>query len=198
MAKCSESEKEKMRAYYRAHKEQIAEHRRKQYLANRDQRCLEQKERRDEKLRKNPDAVKQENRRVYQSRRGLALACSNARYAEKKDEILPQRHEKYASDPRSKMIQASKNRAKKARIPHGITKADIVIPSHCPVFGIPLVVGSGKVNDNSPSLDRIIPELGYVLGNIVVVSWRANSIKRNATIAELRLLADFYSTKGVV
>lgn len=39
-----------------------------------------------------------------------------------------------------------------------------------------------------PSLDKIIPKLGYVKGNVWVVSNKANRIKSNATIEELELL----------
>lgn len=46
---------------------------------------------------------------------------------------------------------------------------------------------------NSPSLDKIVPELGYVKGNIVVVSLRANQIKSDATIEELQAVAKFYN-----
>ena len=38
-----------------------------------------------------------------------------------------------------------------------------------------------------------MPELNFVLGNIVVVSHKANSIKRDATSEELRLVAEFYA-----
>jgi hypothetical protein len=48
--------------------------------------------------------------------------------------------------------------------------------------------GQDKPTDNSPSLDKIIPSLGYVRGNVQVISQRANSIKRDATLAELELL----------
>jgi hypothetical protein len=51
-------------------------------------------------------------------------------------------------------------------------------------------------NDFSPSIDRIIPSLGYVRGNVVIVSMRANRIKTDATDAELRRVAKFY-TKAV-
>ena len=49
-----------------------------------------------------------------------------------------------------------------------ITKDDIVIPSHCPVLGIPLFQTLGKKGggDHSPSLDKVRPELGYVPGNV--------------------------------
>jgi hypothetical protein len=93
------------------------------------------------------------------------------------------------------MVRNARNRARKAGVPFNITKDDIVIPSHCPVLGIPLFprVGRGG-GDNSPSLDKIKPELGYVPGNIIVVSFKANRIKSDATIRELRDVASFYAT----
>ena len=48
------------------------------------------------------------------------------------------------------------------------------------------------MTDNSPSLDRIVPELGYIPSNVVVISYKANAIKRNATPQEIRRVADFY------
>lgn len=68
-------------------------------------------------------------------------------------------------------------------------------PSHCPVLGQPmewLRCGSGN-GHYSPSLDRIDPEKGYVLGNVMWISTRANRIKYDATPDELRRVATFYS-----
>lgn len=59
------------------------------------------------------------------------------------------------------------------------------------MFQQPLALGSG-LSDMSPSLDRLIPSKGYVKGNVVVVSWRANRLKNNASLADLRALVDFY------
>lgn len=36
-----------------------------------------------------------------------------------------------------------------------------------------------------PSLDRINPDRGYVPGNVQVISFRANTLKNNATREEL-------------
>lgn len=93
------------------------------------------------------------------------------------------------------MLANARQRAAKAGVPFGITRADIVIPSHCPVLGVELVRRIGRKGgcDSSPSLDRIIPDLGYVPGNIVVVSRRANRIKTDATVEELEAVADFYA-----
>lgn len=43
----------------------------------------------------------------------------------------------------------------------------------------------------SPSIDRIVPELGYVPGNIAIISWRANDLKKDATADEMRRIADW-------
>jgi hypothetical protein len=51
----------------------------------------------------------------------------------------------------------------------------------------------------SPSLDRIKPELGYVPGNIQVISARANVMKNDATPEELLAFANWvYRTYGRV
>lgn len=92
----------------------------------------------------------------------------------------------------TKMVRAAKARAAKAGVPFNITPDDIFIPQLCPVLGLPLLVGQNQATDQSPSLDRVIPLLGYVRGNIIVVSNRANRIKSNATVPELRAVADFF------
>lgn len=44
---------------------------------------------------------------------------------------------------------------------------------------------------DSPSIDRIIPEKGYVIGNIALVCWRCNNLKRDATIEELKTIVNW-------
>lgn len=62
----------------------------------------------------------------------------------------------------------------------------------CPVFGVAFERGGqGSERDNSPSLDRIIPELGYVEGNVVWISNRANTLKRDASWEELQKIASW-------
>jgi hypothetical protein len=95
--------------------------------------------------------------------------------------------------PAKMMLKRAQGRAKAAGIPFDIELNDIIIPTHCPVLGIELNIGSGLHSDNSPSLDRIIPDNGYTKGNVIVVSWRANRIKCDATPTELMKLAEFYS-----
>jgi len=63
------------------------------------------------------------------------------------------------------------------------------LDSKCPIFGTEMEwLGDKK---NSPSLDRIIPELGYVEGNVAWVSNHANVMKLNRTPEILRKMADW-------
>lgn len=72
-----------------------------------------------------------------------------------------------------------------------IIRGDIIVPAVCPVLGLPLLRTRGKVSPGSPSLDRIDNSKGYIRGNIRVISYRANSLKSNATIDEMtKVLAD--------
>jgi hypothetical protein len=61
----------------------------------------------------------------------------------------------------------------------------------CPVLGIPLKRNTGPVGRNSYTVDQIIPGIGYVLGNIQVISFRANAMKQDASPEELIRFADW-------
>jgi hypothetical protein len=101
------------------------------------------------------------------------------------------------SDPRIGLLRGARERAKRLGLPCTLTREDIYVPNYCPVLGIPLANnwGGGRQADSSPTIDRIDNTRGYVLGNIIVISWKANRIKSNATPDELRAVAKFYSPK---
>ena len=84
-----------------------------------------------------------------------------------------------------------KRRAVKKGLAFDLELDDLVFPEFCPVLGIPLKARAGKFNDNSPSLDRIVPEKGYVKGNVVIMSYRANRIKCHASLEDLRAIVRF-------
>jgi ribosomal protein L37AE/L43A len=84
------------------------------------------------------------------------------------------------------MLGSAKQRAKLNGLIFDLTVDDIVIPELCPVLGIPLKSGTRENHWNAPTLDRIFLDKGYVKGNVVVISWRANFIRSNATLDELR------------
>ena len=97
------------------------------------------------------------------------------------------------ASPEYRMYHNAKSRAKKFGLDFTIELKDIVSPEFCPALGIPLkrAVGRGANSDFSPSLDRLIPSLGYVRGNVVVLSKKANQIKNNATVYELEKIAQW-------
>jgi hypothetical protein len=91
-----------------------------------------------------------------------------------------------------KLFQAAKRRAKRDNLPCTISISDIKIPEYCPVLGVKLIAGNKKGPlPNAPSLDKIDPTLGYVPGNIQVISHKANSMKRDASSEELLAFANW-------
>jgi hypothetical protein len=92
------------------------------------------------------------------------------------------------------LFNNSKQRSKNSGIEHTISKKDIVIPDFCPVFGSKLSREDKSTWKNAPSIDRIDNTQGYIKSNIVIVSRRANILKKDASIDEIIKLADFYKT----
>ncbi len=78
-------------------------------------------------------------------------------------------------------------KSEKLCIPCTVTVQDIlnVLPQNmrCPILRTKFIFGK-RSRDNA-SIDRIIPELGYVPGNIQIISHRGNSLKSDATPKEL-------------
>lgn len=94
--------------------------------------------------------------------------------------------------PQYTMFYDARKRAVKLGLPFNITPEDIAVPEICPVLGVPMDSSS---RENAPSLDRRVPALGYVLGNIRVISFRANRIKSDASAEELRLVLRYVEGK---
>jgi hypothetical protein len=93
--------------------------------------------------------------------------------------------------PARQLFKSARRRAKDQGLPFTITEDDIVIPEYCPVLGYKLKMSTGGTAPNSPSLDKIVPARGYVPGNIQVISQRANLMKYDASIEDLRAFAEW-------
>lgn len=93
----------------------------------------------------------------------------------------------------ARMTLASlKYRAKQRGLPFDLTKDDLVLPVTCPVLGIPIIVGAGQnAHPNCPSVDRLDNSLGYTKDNIFIISNRANLLKKDATVDELKALVRY-------
>ena len=94
-----------------------------------------------------------------------------------------------------KRFHARKHHAKKYNIPFNLTLEYIesIAPDCCPIFDTPLswCVQGQSHSDNSPTIDRIIPELGYIVGNVIWLSNRANRIKNGGTMSEHKAIYEF-------
>lgn len=93
-------------------------------------------------------------------------------------------------DPKGTWLSQSwtrvKSRSSKIGVP--FKRHDIEAPDRCPVLGIELDYTMGKANipkPESPSFDRFKPSLGYVPGNVKIISMRANMIKADANAEEI-------------
>ena len=89
------------------------------------------------------------------------------------------------------LLHHAKQRAKKSGVEINIVAEDIFIPKHCPILGIDLVPGKGRLHDKSPTLDRNDPHKGYIASNVSVISHRANSLKNDGTAEEHLKIADW-------
>lgn len=97
------------------------------------------------------------------------------------------------------MESNAKQRAIKDQLPFDIDFDYLksIATQTCPVFGIQLAWGTlGEgLNGNSPSLDKIKPEWGYVRGNVVIISQLANTIKQDVGWEEIMRLAVWLKEK---
>ena len=107
-------------------------------------------------------------------------------------------NKRYRVNPIPQLISGFRNRAKKQNVPFNLTVDDMKdliknAADICPALGVKMEIAKLYANDSnySPSFDRIDPKKGYTKNNIVIVSNRANRIKSDATVNEIRKVADF-------
>ena len=107
-----------------------------------------------------------------------------------------------AVDPKVRQIQVAcakaKDRAQKNNVPFSLTTEYLqsIAGDECPIFCTPLVWGQSKRGrgiplDNGPELDRIVPDRGYVEGNVAFISRKANRIKGEGTMVQHYAIADW-------
>ena len=128
-----------------------------------------------------PEKQKEYNREWYKKNKE-AIRERSKKYYEENKEIWTKGYEKYREVA---ALNRARFRAKREGLPFDITEEDIRNPGICPILGVKMERGSLKDFKTSPSVDRIIPSLGYVKGNIQVISNKANTMKSDATPEEL-------------
>ena len=100
----------------------------------------------------------------------------------------------------SHQFRQRRNQALKKGIPFTVDLDDIEQPELCPILGIKLNYGwggkSGHLRDPAKAtIDKVIPALGYVPGNVFIISWRANKLKSDMTFEELEKIMNYIKEK---
>jgi hypothetical protein len=97
------------------------------------------------------------------------------------------------SNPRWAILSNIKCRAKEANLECSVITEDIEIPEYCPVLGVKL----SKYGEDdyqrkyAPSVDRVDNMKGYTKDNIRIISERANRLKSDASIDELKAIVKY-------
>ena len=90
------------------------------------------------------------------------------------------------------VLYQSKHRAQKGGYPHTLSESELqsLCKDRCSYCNKTLKYNQrrGAMSD-SPSIDRIIPTQGYTLENTVVVCFRCNTLKSNASLLEIETLS---------
>lgn len=133
-------------------------------------------------------SMRRASRKYYYENREKEIARSSAWNKANKERVAANaviRRSKKMS-PEKVLWWNARNRSKRLGVEFSISVEDISVPEQCPVLGIPLVVATGHAKDGSPSIDRIDPSKGYVTGNVAIISHKANTIKNNASLGDLK------------
>lgn len=93
-------------------------------------------------------------------------------------------------NPHKYLWRIARKRAEKYNIDFTISPEDIIMPDVCPILGTEMYVGAKKL-ENSMSLDRVNNLKGYVKGNVVCISRKANIMKSNLTLEDLKILENY-------
>jgi hypothetical protein len=130
---------------------------------------------------------------------GQCVECKRLQYQSPERKSAKSEHSKKFRNSEKgrhyRLLENARRRAKKKNLEISISLADITIPKVCPLLGIEIKLGGdGLFNMNSPSLDRKDNSRGYVKGNVAVISLKANKLKSDLSIEELRHLARALAT----
>ena len=138
----------------------------------------------------------QQNPEKYNSKNQKYYNADNRQkdYTKNKERDLA-RNRKYRSENYAQTLSIyAKRRARHKGIKFNIMVEDIqkaIDQSNgvCPILHIPLEISTKSMDPNSPSLDRIDNSKGYEIGNIHIISNRANILKRDASLHEMKQIA---------
>jgi DNA-binding CsgD family transcriptional regulator len=106
---------------------------------------------------------------------------------------------------RGYMIRNIKYSAQKRNIEFNLDFSQIELPVFCPILNIKLEYFGDSQKSNHATVDRINNNLGYVPGNIMVMSRMANAMKNEASFGQLKLFSEniklitnYYENRGAL
>ena len=165
----------------------------------------------EEKLRKFKERRKREGARYWQKYGEKLLEKDKERYGSdpeyrqrilernrayletNKEHINSARRDRHSENPMRAMVQGARRRAAAQGLPFddGFMES-MAMPGVCPLLETPLVVRSGGKGAHvaSPTFDKLVPDQGYVAGNVRIISHLANRMKNAASIEQLLTFKD--------
>lgn len=101
----------------------------------------------------------------------------------------------YINNKLTRRVSKLRGKAKQKNIPFNLTFEYLLnifpISCRCPALNINFEFNN---HNKQPTIDRIIPAKGYVIGNVVWVSFLANSIMSTATPDQILKVSKFAKT----
>jgi len=98
-------------------------------------------------------------------------------------------------NPKYMLFKAAQRRSITKNTPFSIVQDDIPdVPEFCPIALIPIHFKEERSKgpcDNSPTLDQVDPKLGYVKGNVRVISHKGNRWKSDMTCDDLKRIIQY-------
>ena len=150
------------------------------------------KETRKKDYERNKDRYSKQNKQWHENNAGYRKQC----YEENKEYFKARRKGK--NNRLHEMLKAAKYRASNDCLPFDLTieYMESIAMDYCPITGEPLdwdlqFSEKGKRNPMAPSLDKIIPSLGYIQGNVAIICNQMNTLKSDMTLKELNQLVDY-------
>ncbi len=207
-----------MKAYYAAHREERREKGQKWFEANREQsnaarrrNHAENRERDNTRANarhsENRDEANTNRRQWSLDHPEQARASAEAwRLAKRNSDplfFLERSRRESLSDraiqPWAKLLRSAKGRAIKKGVPFSLTPewAASKWTGKCELTGVPFdmsLIGKPGGRSYSPSIDRIVPEVGYVPSNCRFILYGINRFKGEMTDDEMRIMAKLLLT----
>lgn len=94
--------------------------------------------------------------------------------------------------PEYTLLKPARDRAHRENVPFSIKESDIKINKNCPICDVIMfrsdIPGGTRY---SPTMDKVIPELGYVPGNIAIICKLCNSTKGSGSAELHRKIASY-------